>query len=79
MEEQKPVINIEKRKDDYRCPLCQRMIDVSLALPLRVELENVIYNTWDYGHQHKVFNEIRTLTDEDGNEHTVVETAHSIR
>lgn len=48
----KKIVVIVKEEKDFRCKRCGKMVDVSLAKPWVIETDEVIFKTWNYGHQH---------------------------
>jgi gamma-glutamyl phosphate reductase len=68
----KPIFNIQRKNSDFKCPLCQQMVDVSLAVAVTTETDTAIYHMWDYGHQHKKFLEVKSVTDASGDQVNVI-------
>lgn len=69
----KPVITVPKKTEDYKCKVCNRMVDVSQGVQVTMETEQVIYQTWDYGHQHADIFNLRVETDGEGNKKVSLE------
>jgi hypothetical protein len=59
MDNQKEIIVIEKKVEDYPCLVCHKIVDVSRGVPWILETDKAIYHTWDYGHRHEKIFEIR--------------------
>jgi hypothetical protein len=50
---EKPVINIERKTEAWKCRICKRMVDPAKGKPITMETDQAIIHTFDYGHQHK--------------------------
>ena len=49
---EKRVIVIPKKQGDFKCRICNRMVEVRLGKEWTIETDMVIMKTWDYGHKH---------------------------